>query len=158
MTTTTLVAPVATLVLQRPLPGPEPAPRRPKLATSIVAIDYLTNLLSFSPVEQMWLVTVNGKNEVGSVVHLFSGGLNECMVCVPTLLRAVLADPVAAAFILVHNHPSGSLEPSYKDIETTRRIKQAAETVGLQLLDHVLIAWNEEPQAISMLAKGVFPT
>ncbi len=45
----------------------------------------------------------------------------------------------ASALILVHNHPSGDPTPSHADIEMTRRIARAADTVGLTLHDHVVI-------------------
>ncbi len=42
-------------------------------------------------------------------------------------------------FILVHNHPSGDATPSIKDIELTKRIKEASKLLDLQLLDHIVI-------------------
>lgn len=45
----------------------------------------------------------------------------------------------AAAIIVAHNHPSGSLEPSPDDWAVTRRLKNACQIVGLELLDHVLV-------------------
>jgi DNA repair protein RadC len=46
----------------------------------------------------------------------------------------------AAAIIIAHNHPSGSLEPSADDKETTRRIKQAGDIIGIKVLDHIIVA------------------
>lgn len=46
----------------------------------------------------------------------------------------------AFAVILVHNHPSGSLDPSQEDIELTRRLHAAGKLVGIQVLDHVIVA------------------
>ena len=46
----------------------------------------------------------------------------------------------SAAIILYHNHPSGDAAPSPEDIEFTRRLKKAAELVGIRLLDHVIVA------------------
>ena len=45
----------------------------------------------------------------------------------------------AAAVVLVHNHPSGSAEPSVGDDETTHELAQACSLVGLMLLDHVIV-------------------
>ena len=44
----------------------------------------------------------------------------------------------AAAFILVHNHPSGDPTPSGEDREVTERLKKASELIGIQLLDHIV--------------------
>jgi len=45
----------------------------------------------------------------------------------------------AAGVIVAHNHPSGNLEPSLDDKETTRRLAQAGKLLGIPLLDHVLV-------------------
>jgi DNA repair protein RadC len=46
----------------------------------------------------------------------------------------------ALAFVLVHNHPSGSLEPSRDDIDFTRSIARAAELIGVGLTDHLIVS------------------
>lgn len=43
-------------------------------------------------------------------------------------------------FILAHNHPSGETTPSKEDINITNRLKQAGEILGIELLDHIIIA------------------
>jgi DNA repair protein RadC len=53
------------------------------------------------------------------------------------LKRALLSD--AAGIIVYHNHPSGDPTPSREDREFTRRLRAAAETLGVQLLDHLVI-------------------
>jgi DNA repair protein RadC len=45
----------------------------------------------------------------------------------------------AAAVIFVHNHPSGDIKPSREDILLTRRLVQAGEVLGIQVLDHIII-------------------
>jgi len=47
---------------------------------------------------------------------------------------------LALGFILVHNHPSGCLDPSAEDIEFTRVVRQAAELLGIELYDHLIVA------------------
>jgi DNA repair protein RadC len=47
---------------------------------------------------------------------------------------------LALGFILVHNHPSGSLEPSDEDIAFTRGVHRAGETMGIELYDHLIVA------------------
>ncbi len=47
---------------------------------------------------------------------------------------------LALGFILVHNHPSGCLEPSDEDVEFTRSIRRAAELMGIELYDHLIVA------------------
>lgn len=47
---------------------------------------------------------------------------------------------LALGFILVHNHPSGSLDPSDEDVAFTRAIHRAGETIGIELYDHIVVA------------------
>jgi DNA repair protein RadC len=47
---------------------------------------------------------------------------------------------LALGFILVHNHPSGSLDPSDEDVAFTRGVHRAAETIGIELYDHLIVA------------------
>jgi proteasome lid subunit RPN8/RPN11 len=44
-----------------------------------------------------------------------------------------------ASVIVAHNHPSGVLSPSYEDIQITKQLKQSAELLGIELLDHIII-------------------
>ena len=46
----------------------------------------------------------------------------------------------ANSVILVHNHPSGNLEPSNEDREVTRRLAEAGDVLGIKLLDHLIIS------------------
>lgn len=47
---------------------------------------------------------------------------------------------LALGFILAHNHPSGSPEPSGEDIEFTRAVRRAGELMGIELYDHLIVA------------------
>ena len=46
----------------------------------------------------------------------------------------------ALAFILVHNHPSGSLDPSRDDVEFTRTMARAGDLMGISLYDHLIVS------------------
>ena len=45
----------------------------------------------------------------------------------------------AVSMVLVHNHPSGDTAPSRADILLTRRVKEAGDVIGIQLIDHIII-------------------
>lgn len=49
----------------------------------------------------------------------------------------------AAAFVLVHNHPSGVVKPSHADTEITQQIIESGKILGIDLLDHVIVAKNK---------------
>jgi len=55
--------------------------------------------------------------------------------------REVFADSItdrATAIIIAYNHPAGGLTPSKEDIEVTRQLKAAGETLGIRLFDHII--------------------
>jgi DNA repair protein RadC len=60
---------------------------------------------------------------------------------------------LALGFILVHNHPSGSLDPSDEDVAFTRAVHRAGETVGIELYDHLIVAG---PGFTSLRERGAF--
>ncbi len=70
--------------------------------------------------------------------EIYRGTLDRAVVEPREILkRALLAN--AAGVILYHNHPSGDPSPSREDREFTRRLAAAAESVGLRLLDHIVV-------------------
>ena len=70
--------------------------------------------------------------------HLGDGSLDEATIHPREVIRKAL-DLGAASMILVHNHPSGSPEPSKADVHMTKRIAEAAHHLGMDLHDHVVI-------------------
>jgi proteasome lid subunit RPN8/RPN11 len=82
-------------------------------------------------------VSLNGANEVIATRVVSVGPVNKTQVHP----REVFADPLsdrASAFIVAHNHPSGSLEPSKKDIDITGQLESAGEILDIRLLDHIV--------------------
>ena len=60
--------------------------------------------------------------------------------------REVFAEAIvdhAASVIVGHNHPSGTLRPSENDLEITQRLVQTGRTLGINLLDHVIVTKNK---------------
>jgi DNA repair protein RadC len=58
--------------------------------------------------------------------------------CKLIIKRAI--ELLASQIVLVHNHPSGSVEPSRHDVELTERVAEAAKLFDIRLLDHVIVA------------------
>jgi len=87
--------------------------------------------------EHFICASVNGANEIINI-RVVSIGLVDRSHVHP---REVFADPLidrASAVILAHNHPVGALNPSEQDIETTQRLRQAGEIMGITVLDHII--------------------
>jgi len=69
--------------------------------------------------------------------------------------REVFADPIvdrAAAILVAHNHPSGTLAASPEDIALTRRLAQAGQLLGIRLLDHIIVCREGH---LSMKSEGL---
>ena len=66
------------------------------------------------------------------------GALNTTRTRPADILKAAILSN-ALGLVLIHNHPSGELEPSPEDIEFTRAIQRACELVGIELYDHLIV-------------------
>jgi DNA repair protein RadC len=93
------------------------------------------------PKKQEWFIciTLNGAGELIERRTITVGLLNHS----PVHPREVFADAItdrAASVVLVHNHPSGSPEPSAPDIEITRQLAEAGTLLGITVLDHIIVA------------------
>jgi DNA repair protein RadC len=87
--------------------------------------------------EHFLAITINGANEVLNVRVVSIGLVDRTPVHPREVFADVLTDR-ASGVIVAHNHPSGSLEPSTADVETTRQLRQAGGIMGIELLDHII--------------------
>jgi len=89
--------------------------------------------------EHFVCVHLDTRNNVLGVETVSIGSLNYSIVHPRECFKAaVLLN--AASMILVHNHPSGALEPSDEDLSLTKRMVQAGKLLGIEVLDHVIIS------------------
>jgi DNA repair protein RadC len=88
--------------------------------------------------EQFVCITLDGSGKVIKRRIVFKGTLTESIVHPREIFVDAIADR-AAKIIVAHNHPSGSLEPSHNDCMVTKRIKEAGEIIGIELLDHIIV-------------------
>jgi len=87
--------------------------------------------------EHFICISINGANEVIKSRVVSVGLVNKTQVHP----REVFADPIAdraAAVIVAHNHPAGTLTPSTEDREITEQLKAAGSVLGIRLLDHII--------------------
>lgn len=90
------------------------------------------------PVEECWVLLLNQAGKVIDRIRISQGGLASTAVDIRCVLREALIRR-AVSMILCHNHPSGNLRPSREDDRLTESLRQAAVTVNLRLLDHVIV-------------------
>ncbi len=93
--------------------------------------------------EHFGIFILNNRNRLIAYHEVSVGSLNSSIVCPREVFKPVILAG-AAAFICVHNHPSGSTSPSPEDIAISRKLKQGADIFGIPLLDHVIIDHGTE--------------
>ncbi|MBR1871639.1 MAG: DNA repair protein RadC [Bacteroidales bacterium] len=89
--------------------------------------------------EQCWVVYLNRSNFIIGMEMVSEGGFAETVIDVKMILKHAL-ERKAAQIVLSHNHPSGNPRPGKEDIENTRMLSEACNTMGLVLLDHIIFA------------------
>lgn len=113
-------------------------PEKTIIGNSHDAYMILRNQLSDLRTEEFWAVLLNNNNKVIHVSQLTQGGISQSIVDVRILYKTAL-DHFSTGIIIAHNHPSGSLKPSREDINITQKIKEAGNTLSIQLLDHIIV-------------------
>lgn len=89
--------------------------------------------------EEFYVLVLDAQNGLKEEVRLTTGTLNASLVHPREVFKAAI-DHRAASVIVVHNHPSGNLEPSHEDIEITRQLQEAGKIIGIPLHDHLIVA------------------
>ena len=89
--------------------------------------------------EEFHIVTLNTKHHAIASHQISVGTLDASLVHPREVFRPAIRD-AAAAIILVHNHPSGDPTPSGEDLAVTERLEQAASTIDIRILDHIIVA------------------
>ena len=92
--------------------------------------------------EHFWALLLNAKNQVLAREVISIGTLNFSAIHPRELFKSAIKRS-AAGLILVHNHPSGDPTPSRQDIEATRRLVEAGNIIGIDVLDHLVIGDNK---------------
>ena len=93
-------------------------------------------------------------DERGSSVglhHILSGSALSIDVPLRTIVAVAMAHE-SRAIVMAHNHPSGDAEPSPEDLRTTRRVAQALDSLGIRLVDHLVLAGDT---IVSFRARGL---
>ena len=108
--------------------------------------------LEHEATEKFGILTLNTKNAIAGVHVLSIGSLNSAIVHPREVFKAAILNN-AASLICFHNHPSGNPEPSQEDISLTRRLVEAGEILGIEVLDHIII--GDEGRFISLKEQGL---
>lgn len=124
---------------------------QPVLGSWQALIDYLRIDMAHLTVERVRVLYLNTQNMLILDEHVGDGSIDEAAIHPREVIRRAL-DIGATALILVHNHPSGSPEPSRADIQITNRIAEAGRLLEIVVHDHVIIGREGH---VSLKAKGL---
>lgn len=101
--------------------------------------------------EEVWALALDGRNRLRAARMVARGGLHGCSLTARDLLRTMIRE-AASSFILLHNHPSGDPNPSHEDIQLTEVVAEAANIVGVPLVDHIIVAASGH---VSLFDQGI---
>lgn len=131
---------IAALELGRRRRGVE-ALERKKITSSKSVFEFLQPVIGELPHEEFWIVYLNNSNKVIQKNQLSKGGITGTLVDVRLVLKTAL-EVGAVGLVLAHNHPSGNLKPSEADKQLTQKLKTAAESLDIKVLDHLIVTEN----------------
>ncbi|MSU51380.1 MAG: JAB domain-containing protein [Opitutus sp.] len=110
----------------------------PLLNRADLVIAYLRPYMAGLEVEKFFVLCLNRKNRLLKRIEISSGTAHTALAHPREVFRAAMRES-ACAIVCAHNHPSGDPAPSAADMHVTRLLREAARTVDIQLLDHVIL-------------------
>lgn len=109
-----------------------------KITSSRAVFEIMQPIIGELPHEEFWILYLNNSNKVTYKAQLSKGGITGTIVDVRLVFKMAL-EQNATGIILVHNHPSGTLQASEPDKQITRQLKVAGQSLSINVLDHVII-------------------
>ncbi len=116
----------------------EEAVKRSSVTSSHDIYEIVYPLLSDLSHEEIWVLLLNRANHIIDTVKTSQGGVSGTVFDIKLIMKHAV-EKLATSMILCHNHPSGNVQPSKKDIEITGKTGEAARILDIKLLDHIII-------------------
>ena len=111
---------------------------RPRISCSRDIYDIFQPVMCDLEQEEFWVLLLNQATRLIDKVRISTGGIDGTYTDVRTILREALLQR-ATQIAVVHNHPSGNIQPSQPDRTLTEHIRRAADTMNIRLIDHVIV-------------------
>jgi len=93
------------------------------------------------PFEEAWVFSMNTRNKLIATFKIARGSIDAAALSTREIMLQLLLSN-AAAFVLVHNHPSGDCEPSSEDISFSRTLRDAGKLLNIRMQDSVIVGEN----------------
>ena len=116
----------------------EEALQKKKITSSLSVFELMQPIIGDLAHEEFWIVYLNNSNKVLQTSQLSKGGITGTVVDIRLAFKNAI-QLGAVAVILAHNHPSGTLKPSQADIQLTKKLKTAGESLDIKVLDHLIV-------------------
>lgn len=101
-------------------------------------LNYLRSDIGFKNTEEFKVIYLSSSNRLIGEETLFRGTIDRSVVYPRPIVERALKYPTKG-IIFAHNHPSGDLKPSRKDIELTHELKDLLDVLDIKLLDHIIL-------------------
>jgi len=88
--------------------------------------------------EHFWTISLNMRSEIINIEHVFTGSFRKITIDPPEVFRIPIYKQ-ANSIVLLHNHPSGNLQPSEADKDVTNKLIQVGIMCAVEVIDHVII-------------------
>jgi DNA repair protein RadC len=102
--------------------------------------------------EHFFVAYLNRFNRVLGVLHLSSGGITGTIADIRLIFGTALK-AAACSLVISHNHPSGNINPSERDKEVTKKIRDAGDMLDIKLMDYIIV--GHEGQYLSFSDEGL---
>jgi antirestriction protein ArdC len=128
---------------------------KPILSSPTIAAGYMHSVIEkVHDKESLVVAFLNTKNRVIDYEQVSIGTINSSVIHPREVFRNAILNK-AVSVLLCHNHPSGDLTPSPEDLAVTKSLKEAGETLGIPVVDHIIITGLNHQDVYSFRAQGV---
>lgn len=112
--------------------------QRPQIHSPRDLFSILVGFIGALDHEEFWVIGIDTRNRVMSLVRLYVGNVNSSTVRACEVYRQAIIDN-STCILIAHNHPSGDCSFSPEDISTTKMLTGAGKILDIQLMDHIVI-------------------
>lgn len=114
------------------------ASNKMQIKSSVDAYNAIRQQLENLPIEEFWIILLSRSNKIIGKECISRGGTVATVVDVKLIMKHAI-EQLAAGLILAHNHPSDNITPSGPDDSLTKKIKEAARLMDINVLDHIIV-------------------
>jgi len=109
-----------------------------KIYTTTDIVELMQDKIAYLKHEEFWVIFLNQNAKILSIENFGKGGITSTSVDVRLIIKKAISCD-ATGIVVCHNHPSGNVNPSSKDIQLTSQIVQAATYLNVNFLDHIIL-------------------